>query len=285
MLFVFSGKLLAADADLNAAHLRIGGETVNSSMSNGAVIGDRWVVISNKLIRLHAEVTPIDAPPDTNPEYYSKPALRLIFHPGQGPTKDRSMMHGGVTGLHGLLYMAKGLNTPDLMRTSPVDVLSAEDKTIIVVMVRNNGPIYTSTNSGTTWTVVNTPGTYEFPLTFDSDGNSFLAEATLYPSPENQTPTNPPTSNWYAIGSASDGSKLVMTGDVSPVLNIKYSANAATLSWSTNFAGFKVQQNSDLTLTNWVYVTNSVNVVGDENRVIISPANGNAFYRLKSQSF
>jgi len=196
-------------------------------------------------------------------------------------------MHGGVSGLHGLLYMAGGLNTPHFTRTSRVDILSTEDKAVIVLMMRDNGPIYSSTNSGMSWTVINMPGTYEFPLTSDSDSDRYFAGATIHPSPENQGLTNLPSLNWYAVGSDPDGSKLVMTGgssQPSPVLSIKYSGEMATVSWPSNFTGFILQQSGDLTATNWVDVTNAVNVVGNENQVTISPVAGNNFFRLKSQS-
>lgn len=284
MLLFFSRALLAAGADLKTNQLMIGNTMVNSTVSNGTIVGDRWMVISNTLIRIHAEVKPLDGPPSVNHKDDSNPALHLMLHLGHGPTKDRSTVHGRVNGLHGLLYMAKGLNAPNLAQTSRVDVLSTEDKAIIVIMVRDNGPIYSSTNSGMAWNVINTPGTYEFPLTSDSDGDCYFAQGTIYPSPGNQALTDMQTTNWYAIISAPDGSKLAVTGNSSPVLSIKYSGNSAALSWSTNFTGFSVQQNSDLTGANWTDVTNAANVVGDENQVIISPANGNNFYRLRSRS-
>jgi hypothetical protein len=282
----FGGALVAAGADLRTNQLMIGGVAVDSTVSNGTIIGDRWMVISNTLVRVHAEVIPLDGPSGVSSKDDSEQALRLMFQLGHGPTKDRSTMHGGVRGLHGLLYMAKGLNAPNLTQTSRVDVFSTEDKSIIVVMVRDNGPIYSSTNSGMTWVVINKPGTYEFPLTSDSDSDSYFAKATLYPSLENQTSTNPLPSHWYAIGSAPDGSKLVMTGDSSqpaPVLSIGHSGNEVIVSWPANFSNFILQQNNDLATPNWVDVTNSVNVVGEENQVVISPAVDNNFYRLKSK--
>ena len=287
VLAIFGGVFVSVGADLRTNQLMIGDTVVDGIVSNGTISGDRWMVISNTLVRFHAEVTPINSPSSANSKDDSEPTLRLMFNLGHGPTKDRSTMHGGVKGLHGLLYMAKGVNTPHLTQMSRVDVFSTADKMIIVVMVRDNGPIYSSTNSGMTWTVINTPGTYEFPLTSDSDSDRYFAKATLYPSPENQTTTNLPPSNWYAVGSAPDGSKLVMIGNSSqptPVLSIKNSGNAAIVSWPSNFTGFILQQSSDLTATNWVDVTNSVNVVENENQVIISTVIGNNFYRLRSQS-
>jgi hypothetical protein len=42
-------------------------------------------------------------------------------------------------------------------------------------MVADNGPIYSSTNSGMTWLMINTPGKYEFFLTGDPIGGGFKA--------------------------------------------------------------------------------------------------------------
>ncbi len=284
---IFLGAFAVAAADLRTNQLFIGDTAVKSTVSNGTIIGDRWMVISNTLVRIHAEVTPIDGPARADSKDDSEPVLRLLFRLGQGPTKDKSTMHGGVHGLHGLLYMSKDLNTPHLDQMSRVDVFSTEDKAIILLMVRDNGPIYSSTNSGMTWAVITQPGTYEFPMSADSDSDVWLAGATIHPSPENQGLTNLPSLNWYAVGSDPDGNKLVMTGgssQPSPVLSIKYSGEMATVSWPSNFTGFILQQSGDLTATNWVDVTNVVNVVGNQNQVTISPVAGNNFFRLKSQS-
>ena len=111
-----------------------------------------------------------------------------------------------------------------------------------------------------------------------------LATARIFPSPENQTVTNPPALSWYAVGSTPNGSKLVLTGDESqsaPALTITHSGEGVVVAWPAAFADFVLQENSDLTSTNWVDVTNSVNFVGGENQVNISSLGGNNFYRLR----
>lgn len=72
-------------------------------------------------------------------------------------------------------------------------------------------------------------------------------------------------------------------GIVPPVLNIVLVSNDVLVSWSATYAGFGLQENGDLTNTNWMDVTNSVNVVGGGNQVLISSPDGNTFYRLYSQ--
>ena len=56
--------------------------------------------------------------------------------------------------------------------------------------------------------------------------------------------------------------------------------NTALLSWPTNSVGFVLQQNSDLTTTNWVNATNTVSVAGTNSQVIMSPLDGAKFFRL-----
>jgi len=58
--------------------------------------------------------------------------------------------------------------------------------------------------------------------------------------------------------------------------------NTATISWLTNTLNFRLQQSSNL-ITGWLNVTNTPNVVGNRNIVIISPRDNTDFYRLKLQ--
>jgi len=57
--------------------------------------------------------------------------------------------------------------------------------------------------------------------------------------------------------------------------------NTALLSWPTNSAGFVLQQNSDLTTTNWVDLANPVTVAGTNHQVTIPLVGENEFFRLK----
>jgi hypothetical protein len=78
-----------------------------------------------------------------------------------------------------------------------------------------------------------------------------------------------------------------MIGDSSqpaPMLTITHSGNAVVVSWSSSFTGFILQQNNDLSTTNWIDVTNAVSVVGEQSQVIMPPTSSNNFYRLKSKS-
>lgn len=70
-----------------------------------------------------------------------------------------------------------------------------------------------------------------------------------------------------------------------PALKITQSGSNAVLSWPASFTGFALQQNSDLTTTNWMDATNAVNPAGQENQVLLtfSELSGKSFYRLKRQ--
>jgi hypothetical protein len=58
--------------------------------------------------------------------------------------------------------------------------------------------------------------------------------------------------------------------------------NAVVLSWPSPSAGFILQQNSDLTTTNWTRVDLPVGDDGTTKSMIIAPAAGNRFFRLKN---
>ncbi len=261
------------------------GKTIDSAItecSNGVVKIDRLVIAHNKLFLVHDENIVIK---DSSMNGF-EPKLNLILNLDSGVPKDKSVMHGGVWALHGLFYMAGGFKIPGIAPIARVDVYSTEDKKIIVAMILDNGPIYSSTNSGITWTITKAPGKYDFPLSVSPEGDVSFAEATLYPSSDNRTSTNANLSSpdWYAIGSSPDGNKLVINGNGSPALSIKHTANSVILSWSSQYSGFIAQQNSDLTTANWLDLTNSISLVGQEYQVIISTVNGNCFCRLRSKT-
>jgi sugar lactone lactonase YvrE len=69
----------------------------------------------------------------------------------------------------------------------------------------------------------------------------------------------------------------------SPSLIIsRISTNTILVSWPAAFTGFSLQQVSSLGSTNWVSLTNLVNVIGNLNEVTITPAGSERFYRLTS---
>jgi hypothetical protein len=98
-----------------------------------------------------------------------------------------------------------------------------------------------------------------------------------------------------STASSADGNKLVAaaikasgiwTGQStpSPQMNLNPAGNNLVLSWIVPSMNFVLQQNSDLTTTNWTVVTNApvLNLTNLQNQVILSPSGSNAFYRLKT---
>jgi hypothetical protein len=69
----------------------------------------------------------------------------------------------------------------------------------------------------------------------------------------------------------------------SPLLRVLLTpTNTVLIAWPSSVTGFNLQQQSVVGNPTWLPVTNSVNVVGNENQVLISPPVGNRFYRLKN---
>jgi len=65
-------------------------------------------------------------------------------------------------------------------------------------------------------------------------------------------------------------------------LGVALSGTNLVLSWpSSPPGGFVLQQNSDLTTTNWLTVTNTPAIANGQNQVFLVPVTGNEFYRLK----
>jgi hypothetical protein len=78
---------------------------------------------------------------------------------------------------------------------------------------------------------------------------------------------------WGIIGS------IQMPG--SPLLSVFVTTtNTVVVSWPAPSTGFSLQQNSNLSTTNWTTITNAVENVGANNQVKIAPPIGNRFYRL-----
>ena len=146
-------------------------------------------------------------------------------------------------------------NQLDSSSGANVSVASSADGNNLV-SVAGNGRIVTSTNTGSTWQEANVLHLI-----------------------------------WSSVASSADGSRLVavsLDGGVfifgtestnpAPTLGMAQSGGNLVLWWPHPSTGFTLQQNSDLTTTNWTDATTAPVVV---NQVILSPPAGNIFYRLK----
>ena len=74
---------------------------------------------------------------------------------------------------------------------------------------------------------------------------------------------------------------VVQTPGSPPLAILNTRTNAVVLSWPSVSAGFILQQNSDLTTTNWTRVDLPIGDDGTTQSVIVAPAAGRRFFRLK----
>jgi photosystem II stability/assembly factor-like uncharacterized protein len=165
------------------------------------------------------------------------------------------------------------------------------------------GSIYISTNSGVSWTSngVNQAWT---AIASSADGTKLVAAdygGTIYTSTNSGntwTSNNFPYQlDWTSVASSADGSKLIAVSDSpnygiwtsktipTPQLNIAPTNSNFKLSWIVLSTNFVLQQNLDLTTTNWVTLTNTptLNLTNLQNKVVLSPSNSSGFYRLATQ--
>jgi hypothetical protein len=139
-------------------------------------------------------------------------------------------------------------------------VASSSDGTKLVAVAggpSGSGPIYVSTDSGSTW---------------------------VQPAA--------PNGAWYSCASSASGNKLVaaMFGgliyswEYRPTLHIGYNTNVL-VSWIAALSDYALEQNHDLTTTNWTALTNVpvFTATNSLNIVTLPPSGSNSFFRLKAQ--
>jgi hypothetical protein len=139
-------------------------------------------------------------------------------------------------------------------------VASSADGTKLVAVTLENSEIFISTDSGATWT-----------------SNTILNLHTA------------------SVVSSADGNKLVIVSYIggiytsqaipAPLLSIAPSDTNFLFSWIVPSTNFVLQQNSDLTTTNWTDVTNPpiLNLTNLQYEVPLPLNNGSGFYRLATQ--
>ena len=122
------------------------------------------------------------------------------------------------------------------------------------------GQIYTSADSGATWTATDALDTnYWVCVTTSADGSRLVAGLNpggIYTS--RLTPT--------------------------PQLNIRRAGQNALVSWTIPSGDFALQQSSDVATNNWKPVTNPpmTNLTNLQYQSIVTPTSGVEFYRLAS---
>lgn len=205
--------------------------------------------------------------------------MNMIMNTGQNPTNGTKLL---VKFFRGPIYTSTNLLCPwKNSATSSknwVTVISTVDDTRLAAGV-DNGPIYFSTNSGVTWETITSPGNHSFPIVVGDGGCTISAVQTILTNEQNAA-----ASNWYAVATGSDGSGLIISGSdsvSSPVLNISVLENQIVLSWPSSISGYTLQDNHDLTTTNWSDVNATPSVFNGFNRVILPGNATQKFYRLK----
>lgn len=190
-------------------------------------------------------------------------------------------------------------NVPKLNWTS---IASSSDGEKLVAVPYPGSNIYTSTDSGLNWTPNSVPLEYWFSVASSADGRNLAAaivDGGIYTSTNSGfswISNSVPSENWQSIASSADGNKLVAMVDnypnggpiytsyyaPTPQLNLTTSNNNLTLSWIVPSTNFVLQQNLNLTTTNWAMVTNApaLNLISLQYQVIMSRPSSNDFYRL-----
>jgi photosystem II stability/assembly factor-like uncharacterized protein len=205
------------------------------------------------------------------------------------------------------------LGPSSLLSPSRVIASSADGNKWVAGFTRtDNGPspIYTSTNSGDSWTLTSAPSNSWLSVAMSADGSKIVAVGSSFGDPGpiytstdfgvTWTSNNVPQESWWAVASSADGGKLVaasgfndinLLGSIytsqttpTPQLNLAPSGSNLNVSWIIPSTNFVLQQNLDLTTTNWTDVTNTpaLNLTTLQDEVILSPTNGSGFYRLKT---
>jgi len=131
----------------------------------------------------------------------------------------------------------------------------------------NAGPIYVSTNSGTSWTLNASSNNWGF-VASSADGTKLVA---------------------VLGGGVSDGVETILPGGIwtsqtapAPLINLASANGNLKLSWIVPSTNFVMQQSADL--ISWTDVTNppTLNLTDLQEEVVLSPTNSSGFYRLKT---
>jgi photosystem II stability/assembly factor-like uncharacterized protein len=159
-----------------------------------------------------------------------------------------------------------------------------------------------STNWGATWSTNLVGFPYGWFCVACSGGGDKLLEGgggsiwTSTDAGNTWTSNNAPNLNWWSVASSADGSKLVaadfngngiwtLQTTPKPQLNLASSGDGLALSWVVPSTNFVLQQNSDLTIANWVTLTNApaLNLSNLNDELVLSPSNSSGFFRLMAQ--
>ena len=162
------------------------------------------------------------------------------------------------------------------------------------------GVLYTWLDSGVTTITNYTTVTNWTSVACSADGTRLVAVAgsgDVYRSTDagtNWEPAIVTNANWTGVASSADGCRLVAVANGGgiytwqstprPTLNITAAGNGLLVSWIVPSMNLQLQENSDLTTTNWADVTIApvLNFTNLQNQVTLPLAVTNRFYRLQT---
>ena len=217
---------------------------------------------------------------------FKKPAdgdLGIRLYAGYGSTNGTELLVKHYTGP---FYFSP--RSPDsgnlggMVTHKQATVISTLDNRVLVAGVRN-GPIYSSTNSGLTWKTISTPGQYSIPIVEGSGGCGLFAVQTIPAIQGKVSSTDEAGVKWYVFASGKDGSGLVLTGGTTeaiPILNIAVSGDQMVVSWPATAANYVLQEQVDLTASNWTDVGIKPTPIAGQLRVKLRNEGARRFFRL-----
>lgn len=205
-------------------------------------------------------------------------------------------------------------NVPPFGYVLYTSVAMSADGTKIVAAVNNfgywqdppstnwGGMLYCSSNSGANAVTNYTTVTNWTSVASSADGTRLVAVASggaIYTSTDagaNWEPASVTNANWAGVASSADGAKLVAVANgggiytwqttPAPTLNITPSGDGLLVSWVVPSMNFRLQENSDLTTTNWtdLAIAPVLNFTNLQNQVTLPLGTANRFYRLQASA-
>jgi len=180
---------------------------------------------------------------------------------------------------------------------------SADGITLAAVSFPPNGfdpvPFYISTNGGAAWTATTISNGNWSSIACSADGTKLIVstfDGPIYTSTDsggtwvsNTVPGSVP--GYQCVASSADGNKLaaasyqqIYTGRSMPApqLNARCSDANLFLSWLVPSMDFVLQENTDLTTTNWITLSNTptLNFTNLNNELVLPLSGDRSFYRL-----
>ena len=151
--------------------------------------------------------------------------------------------------------------SPDIAHGWQGIASSADGNKLVAV---TQGPIFTSTDSGTTWVSNNAPAQIYWCAASSADGSRLVAGSI------------------GDLGNPLGGGIYASQTTPAPQLQLAPSVGNLTASWIVPSTNFVLQQSLDL--SSWMDVTNSsvLNLTNLQEEVVLSPTNSSGFYRLKT---